>query len=368
MTDVFQHSMRANIKRNLIDKVGNLLENIGAAEGLEPRQLVAVKLHFGEKGNTAFIRPVFVRRVVDHIRKQNCKVFLTDTNTLYRGSREDASTHLETAITNGFAFSVVNAPLIIADGLKASDETDVAISGKYYSSVPIGRAIVAADALVALSHFKAHEVSGFGGAIKNIGMGCASRRGKLSMHSTVSPKIIAKKCKGDRLCDLACTFDAISMVENKAVIDDQVCTGCGECLGVCPHSAISINWNAGMLDVSEKMAEFALGAVSGKAGKCWYVNFVNRVTPACDCYDFSDASIVPDLGIFASTDPVALDQACYDAVTQARGLPHSALKDNCAEGVDKFKAIYPNVDPGAQLVHAEAIGLGNRSYQLIKLG
>ena len=368
MADVYHHTMRANIKKNLVDKIENLLNKLEVAKELEPHQLVAIKLHFGEKGNSAYIRPIFVRKVVDHIRQAGMKVFLTDTNTLYRGSREDAATHTETAITNGFAFSVVNAPILIADGIRANDETEVEIPGDYYKTVPIGNAIVKTDGMVVLTHFKGHEVSGFGGAIKNLGMGCASRKGKLSMHSTVAPKVIRKKCKGDRLCEYACTFGAISMVENVAVIDREICTGCGECLGVCPHQAITIKWNAGLMEVSEKIAEFALGAVRNKPGKCWYINFVTQVSPACDCYDYADAPIVPDLGIFASTDPVALDQACYDAVTEAQGLPNTALKDQLEPGIDKFKVIFPQVEPEAQLIHAEKIGLGSRNYNLIRLG
>jgi hypothetical protein len=359
--------MRANIRTNLIKKLSGLLEKIDIGAGIEKGRLVALKLHFGEKGNTGFIRPVFVRQVVDALQKKKLSVFLTDTNTLYRGSRNNAAIHLDTAIQNGFAYSVVNAPLVIADGLKATDQTSVAIKGDHYKTVPIGSALVEADALVVLSHFKAHEATGFGGAIKNLGMGGASRKGKLSMHSDLSPKISPKFCKGDNYCEIACTFDAISMVEKKAVIDNDTCTGCGECLGVCPHGAINIQWNAEYAAISEKMAEFALGTVSGKAGQCWYVNFVTRVTPACDCYAHSDASIVPDLGMFASTDPVALDQACYDAVTEAAGIPGTALGENTAAGTDKFKTLYPKLDPQSQLAHAEKIGLGTREYELVRL-
>jgi uncharacterized protein len=368
MSQVFFHTMRANIKKNLIDKVGSLLGKIELGDGLEPGRLVAVKVHFGEKGNTAYIRPVFVREVVDHLKAKGCKVFLTDTCTLYRGSREDAASHLETATTNGFPYSVVNAPLIIADGLKANDEVLVPIKGKHYEEVSIGSAVIKADAMVVLSHFKGHEVTGFGGAIKNLGMGCGTRKAKLSMHSTVAPEIVQSKCKGDRLCEFACTFDAITMVDKIARIDTDTCTGCGECLGVCPHQAISIDWDAAAEAVSEKMAETAFGAVKGKSGKCWYVNFVMRVTPACDCYDFSDTPIVPDIGIFASTDPVALDQACLDAVNEAPGLPGTALKDQTAPGTDKFKAIYPSISSDTQLKHAQEMGLGKRDYELVRLG
>jgi len=360
--------MRASIKRNLLDKLENILEKAQVGHQTPKHNIFAVKLHFGEKGNSGFIRPIFVRKVVDYIKAKGNRVFLTDTNTLYRGSREDAVTHLDTAITNGFAYSVVNTPLLIADGLRANDEVEIDISGKHVNTAYIGMAIWKADALVSLAHFKAHELTGFGGAIKNLGMGCSSKRGKLEMHSGLAPKVKAKMCKGDKYCEIACSFNAISMVDNVAVIDREKCTGCGECLGVCPHQAINILWKAGAQTVSEKMAEYAYAAVQGKQGKCWYVNFVNRVTPACDCYGHSDASVVPDLGIFASIDPVALDQACYDAVCQATGLAGTALGENIESGSDKFKTLYPNIDPEAQLSHAEKIGLGSRKYELVKLG
>jgi len=368
MTDVFFHTTRASINKNLLDKVENLLEKIDMGNSIVKNQIMAVKLHFGEKGNSAFIRPIFVRKAIDLIKSKGIKTYLTDTNTLYRGSREDAATHIETAICNGFAYSVVNAPIVIADGIRGNDEIEVDISGKHFQSVPIGMGIVKADALLVLSHFKAHELTGFGGGVKNLGMGCSSRKGKLSMHSTVSPKINPKKCKGDGICEIACSFDAISMMEEKAVIDREKCTGCGVCLGVCPHLAINIKWSGQANKVAEKMAEFAYGAIKSKEGKCWYVNFVTQVSPACDCYGYSDSPIVPDIGIFASTDPVALDMACFDAVKTARGLPKTALKENVESGVDKFKALYPNLNPLAQLIHGEKIGLGNRKYNLIKLG
>lgn len=368
MSDVYFYSIRADIKLNLPKKLQKLLAKIGTAEGLEPGRMVAVKIHFGEKGNTSYIRPVFAGIAVDYIKAKGHKVFLTDTNTLYRGSREDASSHLETAITNGFAYAVVRAPLIIADGLRAKDDVAVPVPGNHCKEVFIGNAIAQADALVVLSHFKGHEVTGFGGALKNLGMGCASRRGKLSMHSTLSPKIISEKCRGDKLCTLACTFDAITMVDKIAVIDEEKCTGCGECIGVCPHGAVSVRWNGGLRRISEKMAEYATGAVNDKKDRCWYVNFVSQVSPACDCYGHNDAPIVEDIGIFASTDPVAIDQACYDAVKAAKGISGTALGDNIEPNTDKFKAIYPEVEPEAQLIHGEKLGLGVRKYDLIKLG
>ena len=364
---VYWYGMRANVRLNMIGKVEKILKNLKVAQNLEPRQLVAIKVHFGELGNTAHLRPNFVIPVVEHIRKHSGKPFLTDTNTLYRGHREDAASHLENAYKNGFAYSVVGAPVIIADGLRANDETEVPISGDHFQSVYIGNAVHKADGMVVLSHFKGHPVTGFGGAIKNLGMGCGTRRGKLAMHSGLAPKINEEKCKGDRLCVMACTFDAISMVDKKARIDEDKCVSCGECIGVCPYLAISVQWgeHSGSRTVSEKLAEYALGAVAGKKDRVWYINFVMRVAPECDCFGHTDMPIVPDLGIFASTDPVALDQACLDAVNQVQGLPGSALGDELMPP-DKFQAIHRHSEPEAQLIHAEKIGLGSREYELIQ--
>lgn len=367
MAKVFFADLRASHKENLFDKITKLLALCGLPQRVQEGDLTAVKIHFGEKGNSAFIRPIFARRVVDELKKLGAKPFLTDSSTLYPGERKEAVSALACGIENGFAYAVVNAPLIISDGLRGVSEVTVPVAGQLLKEVYIGTEIVEADALVALSHFKCHELTGFGGAIKNLGMGCASRKGKLVQHSTVAPVVSSKHCTGCRLCLKSCAHDAIAMVDGKALIDADKCVGCSRCISVCPVKAINIQWDAAADLVMQKMAEYALGAVTGKQDKMIFVNFITQVSPACDCYGHCDAPIVNDIGICASTDPVALDQACADLVNAARGNQDSALKSGHEPGGDKFRGVWPEIPWQVQLEHAESIGLGSRSYQLVKL-
>jgi len=202
------------------------------------------------------------------------------------------------------------------------------------------------------------------GAIKNLGMGCSSRSGKMEQHSTLAPQVAAKICTACAACLRACAHDAIQIEAGVAVIDAERCVGCGRCISICEIQAIRIQWNEASGQTMKKMAEYALGAVSGKQGKQLYVNFVTQVSPACDCYGHTDAAIVADIGLAVSTDPVALDQACADLVNQARGLEQTALTANHAPGEDKFRGVYPQIDWETTLKHAEKIGLGSRNYTL----
>ena len=366
MSKVYFADMRASHKENLFDKISKLLALCGLAQRVGEGDLAAVKIHFGEKGNSAFIRPIFARRVVDELKKLGAKPFLTDSSTLYPGERKEAVSALACGIENGFAYAVVNAPLIISDGLRGVTETTVQVAGELLKEVYIGTEIVEADALIALSHFKCHELTGFGGTIKNLGMGCASRKGKLVQHSTVAPRVTAKHCTGCGICIKACAHDAITIVDGAAVIDEVKCAGCSRCITVCPTKAVAIQWNEAADLVMKKMAEYALGAVSNKQGKTVYLNFITQVSPACDCYGHCDAPIVNDIGICASTDPVALDQACADLVNNARGNQDSALKSGHEPGGDKFRGVWPEIPWQVQLEHAEKVGLGSRSYELIR--
>jgi hypothetical protein len=262
---------------------------------------------------------------------------------------------------------VVDAPLIIADGLRGGNETAVKVDLKQFKRVYIGSEIVRADAIVSVAHFKGHELSGFGGTIKNLGMGCASRKGKLAQHSTVSPKVKRKKCEGCGDCVEYCAQKAISLVDEKAKIDRKKCVGCGECIIVCPNQAIQIRWDQAIPVFLENMVEYTAGVLKGKEDSAIFLNFITQVSPACDCYSHSDAPIVPDIGFVASTDPVAIDQASADLVNNAEGLKNSCLTKNFKPGEDKFRAIYPNTDWEIQLDYAEEIGLGTRSYELIKI-
>lgn len=364
---VYFADLRAKPTGNLVDKIKGLVEAADFPARIKEKALVAVKLHFGEKGNTAFVRPVYLRRIVEVIKAAGGRPFLTDANALYVGTRSDSVSHLTTAIQNGFAYAVVDAPLIIADGLRGGNETAVTVNLNRFKRVYIGSEIVRADALLSVAHFKGHELAGFGGTIKNVGMGCASRKGKLAQHSTVSPKVKRKKCEGCGDCVAYCAQKAISVEDDKAWIDPKKCVGCGECIIVCPNQAIQIQWDQAVPVFLENMVEYTAGVLKGKEDAALFLNFITQVSPACDCYSHNDAPIVADIGIVASTDPVAIDQASADLVNSAEGLPGSCLEANLKPGEDKFRAVYPKVDWEHQLEYAEKIGLGSRAYDLVKI-
>ncbi len=364
---VFFADMRAGMRENLHTKLERLADQAGLYGIVKPGELVAIKMHFGEKGGHAYIRPTFVRRIVDQVKNAGGKPFLTDSSTLYPGERKEAVSALTCAIENGFAYAVVNAPLIMSDGLRGHSARRVAVPGELLSEVDIGQEILEADAMIVLSHFKCHELTGFGGAIKNLAMGCSSREGKLEQHSTVAPSISQKHCTACGACLKACAHDAIDLNSDGAVINAARCTGCGRCITICEPQAVRINWNEESSLVMKKMAEYALGAVSGKTLKVLFINFITQVSPACDCYGHSDAPIVSDIGMLAATDPVALDQACADLVNQAHGLPGTAMQNGHEPGSDKFRGVYPNINWEVQLEHGERIGLGRREYELLKL-
>ena len=367
MSKVYFADMRAGHKENLFDKISKLLLMAGLPQSISEGDLTAVKIHFGEKGNSAFIRPIFARRVVEEIKKLGAMPFLTDSSTLYPGERKEAISALTCAIENGFGYACVGAPLIISDGLRGVTETEVTIDAEILKKTYIGTEIVEADSIVAMTHFKCHELTGFGGAIKNMGMGCASRKGKLVQHSTVAPKVSQKNCVGCGICPRSCAYDAIVITDGKAFIDPQKCVGCSRCITVCPVKAINIQWNETSNLVMRKMAEYAKGALTGKSGKTIYINFITQVSPACDCYGHADAPIVNDIGICASTDPVAIDQACADLVNGARGNEGSALQSGHEPGGDKFRGVYPDIQWEVQLEHGEKIGLGSRKYELVRI-
>jgi uncharacterized Fe-S center protein len=370
-SQVYFMDLRASAKETNFKKFQRLLEAVdlkGIVQRKKKRPLIGVKLHFGEKGNTSFIRPVYVRQVVDRLWDYGARPFLTDANTVYVGTRAEAVSHLTTAIENGFAYAVVRAPLVIADGLTGKAEVEVKIKGEQFKSVFLAEAIVEAEALVTLTHFKLHELSGFGGALKNLGMGCASRKGKLAQHSNIAPKVTEKKCTGCGECIAHCAQEAIGInpETEKAVIDPKKCVGCAECILVCPYGNIQIQWNESIPVFLKKMMEYAHGVMTTKRDRGVFISFITQVSPACDCYGHNDLPIVGDVGIVASRDPVAIDQACADLVIGSPGLAGSCLQ-NLSPGADKFKEIYPQVDWPIQLEYAEKLGLGSRAYELIKI-
>lgn len=364
---VYFSDLRTTVKESLLAKLSRLLDRAGIEKTIPKRGLVAIKLHFGEKGNTSYIRPIFIRKVVEKVKKLGAEAFLTDSNTLYAGTRGDSVSHIITAIENGFAYSVVQAPLIIADGLRGASYAEVKIDGEYIKKAYIGKDIVEADALISVAHFKGHELAGFGGTIKNVGMGCAARRGKLEQHSNMSPKVKRKKCVGCGDCVAHCSQSAISLVDNKATINDGLCIGCGECILVCPNKAIDIRWSQDVETFQKKMVEYTMAVLKGKQERSLFVNFLTAISPACDCYGHSDAPIVQDIGILASKDPVAIDQASVDLVNSHRGMEDSCLATGHAPGEDKFRAIYPKINWEIQLKYAQEMGLGSREYELIAI-
>lgn len=368
---VYFYNMRAKRRsENIINKVGRLFDAAGFKNAISKDDLVAVKIHFGEKGNNAYINPIYVRQVVDKIKSCGGKPFLTDSNTLYKGARSNAVDHLVTAIENGFAYAVVNAPLVIADGIVSKDSMEVEIRKKHFESVKISSNIYYADAMIVMSHFKAHEVAGFGGAIKNLAMGCAPAAGKQQQHSTLKP-VVGENCRACQSCLRNCPEQAISMVDGVAYIDPEKCIGCGECISMCYYRVIKPQWETDMDAFTERMTEYAYGAYkTKKENKIAFINFVMNITPLCDCTPWSDAPLVPDVGILASFDPVAIDKASFDLVNSQAGLAASALGDansGLAPGEDKFKAVHPKTNGLIQLEYGEKLDMGSGDYELVEL-
>ena len=379
-SSVYFTSLRAGFENSLLTKIKRLAQAAGLEKIVREKGLTAVKVHFGERGNTAFIRPLLVRPVVDALLEARARPFITDSGTLYPGSRGNAVDHLNTAILNGFAYPVAGAPLVIADGIDGRDEVAVQVNLKYFKEVFIGSAIVRADSLVSLAHFKLHEASGFGGAIKNIGMGTASRKGKMAQHSEVAPEVISKKCIGCGVCLEQCAHGAISLIERPANaparkasvtkimrIDKELCAGCARCIHACPQGALTINWEKDVPKFMEKMVEYTAGALKGKEKRSLFINFLTQISPACDCYPFADAPIVGDIGITASVDPVAIDQACMDLVNSQPHLESSCLKGTKEPCTDKIRAVYPHINWERKLIYASEIGIGSREYELVEI-
>lgn len=361
---VYFAPVRSVKKRSMVARVGTLLERAGISDAVADGDLVAIKLHFGEQGNTGFVHPVFARETVTRVKQHGGKPFLTDANTLYSGMRANAVDHLQCAVQNGFAYATVDAPIVIADGIDGREAVDVPIAGKHFESVRIGAAAVHADAMIVVTHVKGHEATGFGGALKNVGMGLGCRSAKQRMHADFSPDVVAEKCTACSRCVRRCPVQAIVIGPDRvAQIDRDTCYGCGECVAACPYGAIGIQWKTTPEALQEKIVEHVMGAVTDKDGKIVYLSFVTAVSPDCDCWDFSDAPIVGDIGVLASTDIVAIDRAAYDLVTDAIGLPGS-LGEGMDAGQDKFAAV-TGVDGTIAIRYAEEVGLGTSEYDLI---
>lgn len=366
---VYFTNLRTNPSNNLLDKMERLVKRAGLTNIDFQNQFVAIKVHFGEPGNLAFIRPNYVARMATLLRGWGAKPFLTDCNTLYSGRRANAVDHLESAMENGFNPLSAKCDVIIADGLKGTDYREIEIGGDYCKAPKIGAAIADADIIISMSHFKGHEQTGFGGALKNLGMGCASVGGKLELHSASQPRIDTEKCKGCNICVKHCRHEAIRLnTSRKAEIDYAKCVGCGQCVALCQYDGAVMGEDDTSERLNYKIAEYTKAVVSGKPN--FHISFIMNVSPECDCWNHNDAAIVPDLGIAASFDPVALDKACADIVIEAPILEtgnrlSDATHYQHLEGCDKFHLMHPDTNWQAGLEHAEKIGIGTQKYELI---
>ena len=324
---------------------------------------VAIKIHFGELGNLAFLRPNFARYVADYVKELGGYPFLTDCNTLYVGSRKNALDHLDTALRNGFSPYATGCQILIGDGLKGTDDVEVPVNGGILcKTAKIGRAIMDADIVISLNHFKGHECTGFGGALKNLGMGSGSRAGKMEMHSAGKPTVDQELCIGCGACVKICAHDAPHIADKRCTIDHTRCAGCGRCIGVCPKDAITPAHDETFENLNCKIAEYAKAVVDGRPN--FHINIVNQVSPNCDCHPESDAAIVPDVGMFAAFDPVAVDVASADAVNRQPVNPMSILAERA--GVpDRFSGTHPTTNWRSGTEHAEKIGLGSMDYELV---
>ena len=340
----------------LPDRVEELFDSGGFADIIGDGRLVAIKMHFGEKGSDGYIRPPLVRAVVDRVKACGARPFLTDTNTLYSGSRANSHDHILTAFDHGFTADAVGAPVIISDGLRGQSHVIVDVpGGRHYKKVRIASDIAAADAIIVLTHVTGHLAAGYGGAIKNAGMGCASRGGKLDQHSNIIPEVIREKCTGDAVCVRWCPAGAVHIgADGKAVIDEQKCISCGQCLAVCSFGAIKYTWGRRSVELNERIAEHACGALKHKEGRAAFFNFIVKLTRDCDCIGKKQKALIPDIGIVGGRDIVAVEKATIDLIDRVSGK-------------EFFREMHPDLEYMSQVTHAEALGLGSTVYELVKI-
>ncbi|WP_287447839.1 DUF362 domain-containing protein [Sellimonas sp.] len=369
---VYFSNLRALPGTSLPEKLKKLIRRAGIGDIDFDKKMTAIKIHFGEPGNLSFLRPNWAKAVADVVKELGGKPFLTDCNTLYVGRRKDALEHLESALENGFSPFSTGCQIIIGDGLKGTDETYVPVKdGELVKEAKIGTAIMDADIFISLNHFKGHEATGFGGALKNIGMGCGSRAGKMEMHNSGKPTVDQERCVGCRTCSKNCAHGAISFDEHrKASINHTKCVGCGRCLGSCNFDAIYNENSSAVKELDMKIAEYSKAVLDGRPN--FHINLVIDISPYCDCHGENDVPILPDIGMFASFDPVALDQACVDACNAQKPMPGSLLDDRMhEEGFCDHHDHFVNTTPDSGweycLEHAEKIGLGTRQYELITI-
>lgn len=363
---VYFTTFKTSFTENIPDKLKRLILTAGIKDIDFTDKYAAIKIHFGELGNLAFLRPNYARAVADVVKELGGKVFLTDCNTLYVGSRKNALDHLDTAYENGFTPFSTGCHVIIGDGLKGTDEVLVPVDGEYIKEAKIGRAVMDADVFISLNHFKGHEMTGFGGALKNIGMGCGSRAGKMEMHSEGKPYVNQENCVGCGMCTRVCAHQGVTVTDKKAFIDHEKCAGCGRCIGVCPKDAIEPSFGKSNDVLNCKMAEYSKAVLQGRPH--FHISIVCDVSPNCDCHAENDIPIIPDVGMFASFDPVALDMACVDACNRQPVIAGSVI-GSCGgkEGHDHFHIAHPDTNWRSCVEHAQKIGLGTMEYELIEI-
>jgi len=360
---VYFIDFRTTPQQNILQKLKKLVEKAGIHQLELTKKMVAIKIHFGEPGNVSYIRPNYATVIIKMIQEKGGLAFLTDANTLYKGRRSNGVDHLASAMENGFNPMATGCNVVIADGIKGTEYREIEINQKHCKTAKIGSAIADADILISLTHFKGHEMGGFGGCIKNIGMGSGSIGGKLEMHSSSSPRIAEENCTACRVCEKNCAHDAIHVANKKATIDYDKCVGCGQCIAVCVYGAAQPQFDA--TNMQEKMAEYAYAVLKEKPAL--HISFLMDISPNCDCWGFNDAAIVPNIGILASLDPVAIDMASAKLVNQASANPNCIIDKDHQHSPDKFKTIYPKIDWKVCMDHAEQIGLGSQQFELIKI-
>jgi hypothetical protein len=360
----------ARIGEGLPKKMIRLIKAAGIDQIDFDGKFVAIKMHFGEMGNLSYLRPNYAKALADYIKSKGGIPYLTDCNTLYPGSRKNGIEHLYCAWENGFTPLSAGCPVIIGDGIKGTDDIEVPVEGgEYVKAAKIGRAVMDADIFISLTHFKGHEMTGFGGAIKNIGMGCGSRAGKKEQHSNGKARIKEEACRGCRRCQKECANEGLVFNEQtrKMHVDPDHCVGCGRCLGACSFDALSFANDAATKELNCRMAEYTKAVVDGRDS--FHISLVCDISPNCDCHSENDMPILPDVGMFCSFDPLALDQACVDACLKQSPIPGSQLarrmaeKDFC-DHHDHFENTTPESEYKTCLDHAQKIGLGNREYEL----
>ncbi|MDE7454322.1 MAG: DUF362 domain-containing protein [Clostridia bacterium] len=352
---------------NLPQKLANLIKKAGIANIDFDNKYVAIKMHFGEPGNLAYLRPQFPKAVADVVKELGGRPFLTDCNTMYTGLRHNALDHLYAAEIDGFNSMTTGCHVIIGDGLKGDDEVTVPVNGELVQNAYIGRAVRDADVIIALSHFKGHEMAGFGGCIKNLGMGAASIAGKKDQHSGSKPQVDQSGCISCGICTTQCAYSAVTLGDNnKARIDHSKCVGCGRCVGACPKKTIRfLDGNAEEI-LNKKMAEYTVGVLKDKPS--FHINVIMDVSPNCDCHGENDAPIIPNVGMLCSFDPVAVDVAAADLCKMQPSIATSALGDNHhRHGDDCFVCAHPNTDWHSQITQAIKMGLGTDQYELITI-